>query len=365
MPLPGGSDAKSKELLQEYINNKKCVSAFLNASPTEITFGQSTTCLFRLLATSLKPKLNGDCEIICSTLCHEAMTSAWIHLAQDLGVTIKWWSPDQKDPDDPSLSLESLKRLLTAKTRIVTCNHVSNVIGTVHPIREVAEAAHSIPGCMLAVDGVAYVPHRPVDVKTLDVDFYCFSWYKVFGPHMATLYASTRAQDQYMTSINHFFIAPTSLDGKLLLGMPSFELQMMCSPIVHHLQEVVGWETITKQEALLTKVVLDYLLSKPLMYRVFGRRSADPSQRVSIITFEVRACQSGHVVSQINERNRVRILCGYCLAPRPTWDVLKPVSSDGLIRVSLVHYNTVAEAEVFCDELDRVVSQATCAGSAG
>ena len=143
-------------------------------------FGQSTTCLFRLLATSLKPKLNGDCEIICSTLCHEAMTSAWIHLAQDLGVTIKWWSPDQKDPDDPSLSLESLKRLLTAKTRIVTCNHVSNVIGTVHPIREVAEAAHSIPGCMLAVDGVAYVPHRPVDVKTLDVDFYCFSWYKVF-----------------------------------------------------------------------------------------------------------------------------------------------------------------------------------------
>ncbi|EGX93786.1 NRPS-like enzyme, putative [Cordyceps militaris CM01] len=357
MPMPGGSDTKSMEAIHAYQKNKTTVAGFLNAGTDEITFGQSTTCLFRLLGISLKPLLSSDCEIVCSTLCHEAMASAWIRLARDLGATIKWWSPNQDDPDDPRLSLERLQQLLTPKTRIVTCNHVSNVIGSIHPIRAVARLVHQTPGCMLMVDGVACVPHRAVDVKALEVDFYCFSWYKVFGPHLATLYASRRAQDRYMTSLNHFFVPSGSLDGKLALGMPSFEMQSMCGPIVRYLQDFVGWETIVRQETLLTRIVLDHLLSKPAVYRVFGRRVSDPTQRVSIITFEVRGQQSGDVVSRINARNRVRIVAGECLAPRPTRDVLKPESSDGLIRVSIVHYNTVQEAETLCDELDLVLAE--------
>ncbi|OAA72573.1 Pyridoxal phosphate-dependent transferase, major domain protein [Cordyceps fumosorosea ARSEF 2679] len=285
------------------------------------------------------------------------MASAWIHLAKDLGVAIKWWSPNQDDPDDPRLSVETLKRLMTPKTRIVTCNHVSNVIGSIHPIREVARVVHEAPGCMLIVDGVACIPHRPVDVKALDVDFYCFSWYKVFGPHFATLYGSRSAQDRYMTSLNHFFIPTSSLEGKLALGMHSFEMQSMCGPIVRYLQDAVGWETVVRQETLLTKIVLDHLLGKPTTYRVFGRQTSDPTQRVSIITFEVRGQQSGNVVSRINSRNRVRLIAGECLAPRPTRDVLRPDSRDGLIRISIVHYNTIEEVKTVCHELDTVVNQ--------
>ncbi|KAJ2972855.1 hypothetical protein NQ176_g6919 [Zarea fungicola] len=160
-----------------------------------------------------------------------------------------------------------------------------------------------------------------------------------------------------MTSLNHFFVPAGSLDGKLALGMPSFEMQSMCGPIVRYLQDAVTWEAIVKQETLLVKITLDYLLSKPDVYRVFGRRTSDPQLRVSIITFEVRGYQSGDVVSRVNTRNRVRIVAGECLAPRPTRDVLKPESSDGLIRMSIVHYNTVEETKAFCSELDAVVEE--------
>ncbi|OAA42033.1 Pyridoxal phosphate-dependent transferase, major domain protein [Beauveria brongniartii RCEF 3172] len=326
--MPPGSDPKSMEAISAYVSNKEPVARFLNAGVDEITFGQSTTCLFRLLGPSLKQLLDSDCEIICSTLNHEALASAAIHLARDLGVTIKWWSPSQDDPDDP-----------------------------IHPIREVARAVHAIPGCMPMVDGVAFAPHRPVDVKALGVDFYCFSWYKAFGPHFATLYASRRAQDRYMTSLGHFFVPSTSLDGKLGLGMPSFEMQSMCGPIVRHPPDVVGWNAIVRQETLLTDIVLGYLLSMLTVYRVFGRRTLNPQQRVSIITFEVYGCGSGEVVALMGSRNRFRVIAGECLAPRPTWDVLKPESVDGLLRVSIVHYSSVKEMEGFCRELDGVVGK--------
>ncbi|KAE8351278.1 pyridoxal phosphate-dependent transferase [Aspergillus coremiiformis] len=357
MPMVGGMDSKSMEAIAAYKANKEECAAFMNASPDEITFGQSTTCLFRLLGLSLKPLLNSDCEMVCSTLCHEAAANSWIHLARDLGVTIKWWTPTQDDPDDPRLTVQSLQSLLSPKTRIVTCNHVSNVVGSIHPVREMADAVHAIPGCMLIVDGVAFAPHRPIDVKALGVDFYCFSWYKVFGPHMGTLYASRRAQDRYMTSINHYFVSPVSLDGKLHLGMPSFEMQTMCSPIVRYLRDTVGWDAIVRQETVLTQTLLDYLLSRPAVYRVFGRPTSEPSTRVSIVTFEIIGRKSGDIAATVNKKNRFRIISGECLAPRPTWDVLRPKSVDGLIRVSFVHYNTVREVKEFCLALDDLVAE--------
>lgn len=324
-----------------------------------LAFGQSTTALLRLLGQSLQPYLSSDAEMVCSTLCHEASASAWIHLARGLGITIKWWTPSQNEKDSPCLTVDSLRPLLTPKTRLVTCNHVSNVVGTIHPIRELADLVHTIPGCIFAVDGVAWVPHRPVDVKLLDVDFYCFSWYKVFGPHMAQLYAHRRAQDRYMTSINHFWFDHSTLDGKVHLGAACYELEAMCVPITKYLGSL-GWDAIIKQETILTEVLLDYLLSRPNVYRVFGKRTADPSQRVSIVIFEVLGQQSSDVVMQVHVRDRFRITWGDCWAPRPTFDILRP-HSDGIIRVSFVHYNTVAEVQELCAELEDITSRSKVA----
>ncbi|OAA52945.1 Pyridoxal phosphate-dependent transferase, major domain protein [Cordyceps fumosorosea ARSEF 2679] len=353
MPIDhGDGDPRSNAAQAEYASVINQCAGFINADPSEIVFGQSTTALLRLLGQSLRSYLQPDSEMVCSTLCHEASASAWIHLARSLGITIRWWTPALEDEDSPCLTPDSLRPLLTPKTRLVTCNHVSNVVGTIHPIRELADLVHTIPGCLLAVDGVAWTPHRPVDVQALDADFYCFSWYKVFGPHLAQLYAARGAQQRCLSSINHFWFDPATLDGKMHLGAACYELEVMCAPITRYLG-ALGWDAIVAQETLLTRVFLEYLLARPGVYRVFGRRTPDPERRVSIVIFEVRGRQSSEVVMQVHVRDRFRITWGDCWAPRPTFDNLRP-SSDGIIRVSFVHYNSVSEVRELCEELERI-----------
>ena len=291
--------------------------------------------------------------MIVSNLCHEASASAWISLAKDLKIAIKWWSPPPGD--DACLSLSTLSPLLTPKTRLVTCNHVSNVIGTIHPIREVADLVHSrVPGAIVIVDGVAWAPHRPVDVKALDVDFYCFSWYKVFGPHIAQLYGKRSVQECMLTSISHYFCnALPGLDWRLRLGSNTFELEAALVPVARYLNEV-GWDKIIAQETVLQETFLAYLRRRPQVFRIFGEKSSDPKKRVSVITFVVVGKSSAEVVKRVCQKGRFRIVAGACWAPRPTHDVLK-LDGEGLVRVSFVHYNTVAEVKEFCKELDAVL----------
>ena len=119
----------------------------------------------------------GD-EIIVSKLDHEANIAPWTDLAKRQKLTLKDWIPES--PVSPKLTVENLKPLLSEKTRLVTLTHASNVLGTIHDIKAIAEAVHAAnPRALVCVDAVAYAPHRQVDVKDLGVDFYSFSWYKV------------------------------------------------------------------------------------------------------------------------------------------------------------------------------------------
>ena len=134
--------------------------AYRNLRPSVL--GPSTTQLLRNLSLTL-PLSPGD-ELVVSRL----------------GLTRKWWTPSLTiTTTNPKLDAASLAPLLSPRTRLVTCCHVSNILGSLHNIREIADKVHEVPGAMLCVDGVAYAPHRPIDVKALDVDIYAFSWYKV------------------------------------------------------------------------------------------------------------------------------------------------------------------------------------------
>ncbi|KAI1085426.1 putative nonribosomal peptide synthase [Whalleya microplaca] len=348
----GRDDPQSHEKTQRLDNNYAELAAFMNASPDEVAFGQTTTLLLRSLGQALQPLLNSDCEMVVSNLCHEASAAAWVSLAKALNIAIKWWAPPPGD--DPCLSLETLKPLLTPKTRIVTCNHVSNVVGTIHPIRQVADMVHSIPGAILIVDGVAYAPHRPIDVKALDVDFYCFSWYKVFGPHIAQIYGRRSVQKRMLAGISHYFLADIpGFDWRLRLGSNTFELEEALVSVARYLGQV-GWDKMIAQEMVLQDTFLAYLKRRPRVFRVFGEKSSDPKKRVSVITFRVIGRSSTEVANRICQRGRFRVVSGNCWAPRPTHDVLK-LDEDGLIRVSFVHYNTVAEVREFCKEIDSVL----------
>ena len=143
--------------------------------------GPSTTQLFSNLSLILN--IPAGSELVISSLDHEANVSPWVRLAKLHNYTIKWWpaAPTSQSLSTPSpvLTTENLKPLLSEKTALVTCTHASNVLGTIHDVKKIAEMVHTVPGAKLCVDGVALAPHREVDVKALDADFYAFSWYKV------------------------------------------------------------------------------------------------------------------------------------------------------------------------------------------
>lgn len=140
-----------------------------------LVIGPSTTQLFANLSSALN--FPQDAEIIVSSIDHEANISAWVRIANARNLRLKWWTPPSTQ--DLTLTVENLRPLLSKKTSLVTCTHASNVLGTIHDVRAIADEVHTIPGAKLCVDGVAYAPHRLVDVKALGVDFYALSLYKV------------------------------------------------------------------------------------------------------------------------------------------------------------------------------------------
>ena len=140
-----------------------------------IVIGSSTTQVFRNLSFALK-FAEGD-EIILSKVDHETNIDAWTGMAERQKLVVKWWAPS--DLKNPKLEPKDLDALLTEKTKFVACTHASNVLGTIHDVKGIAQKVHTIPGALFCVDGVAYAPHRQIDVKDLEIDFYAFSWYKV------------------------------------------------------------------------------------------------------------------------------------------------------------------------------------------
>lgn len=329
---------------------------FLLMRSTNEAFGSSTTGLLRTLTNSLRPNLNSDSEIIVSALCHEAGMTAWVALAQSLGISIKWWAPagGMGNNKDPKLSLETLRPLLSSKARLVCCGHVSNITGTIEPIKEIAELVHTIPEAMISVDGVAWAPHRPIDVKELGVDFYVFSWYKVFGPHIAQIYARRSVQKRYLTSLNHYFFDPNALHVRLGLGNSCIEFEHAVTPIISHLVDYVGWNSLIMHEEVITAQILNYLIAHPDLYTVYGSQTADPKVRVSLISFTVNGIASDKIAEVLHETSNFRLITGDCWSPRTVHDVLG-VPDYGIIRTSLVHYNTVDEMKAFIQKLDETV----------
>lgn len=119
--------------------------------------------------------LNEGDEIILSKMEHETNVKPWLFMADRLKLKVIWWHSDKPEL---KLTAENLKPLLSSKVKFVACTHVSNLLGSIHDVKSIADAVHEV-GALFCVDGVSFAPHRRVDVKAFGVDFYSFSWYKV------------------------------------------------------------------------------------------------------------------------------------------------------------------------------------------
>jgi cysteine desulfurase family protein (TIGR01976 family) len=328
---------------------------YINASPDEVVFGPATTQLFRNLSVALK--VEPGAEIVLSNLDHEANLAPWVQLAEWKGLTVKWWIPTKNTNSNPKLEAEDLKKLLSEKTRLVCCTHTSNILGTVTDLPALSKVIRErSPNALFCVDAVAYAPHAPIDVKAFGVDCYSFSWYKVYGPHVSMLYVSKKAQDQ-LNSLGHYFKTRSTLEEMLGLAAGNYECVQAVPPIIEYLDSI-GWEGISVQEEKLQETLLKYLRSKPDVIQIYGEPSSDRRLRIPVISFKVKGRRSFSITDAIEARSSYGCRSGHFYSKRLCETVLGiPDGEDGVVRCSLLHYNTVEEVEGLVKVLDEVINE--------
>ncbi|KUJ11192.1 PLP-dependent transferase [Mollisia scopiformis] len=352
----GASYAVGQKSTALYGEGYAAAAKYINTSAENIVLGSSTTQLFRTLSTALS--FPPGSEIVISKVDHEANIAPWVSLAQNTNMTIKWWTPKTKE--NPKLLASDLKELLSEKTALVTCTHASNILGTIHDIKAIAEVVHTIPGALLCVDAVAYAPHRKLDMQELGADFYSFSWYKVYGPHISMLYASKKGLEA-VKSLGHFFNPSATLADKLGLAGSCYELTASIPSVVEYFgpKQTETWQSIVKHEFDLQSTLLDYLNARSDV-AICGEKEPDSSKRVSTVSFVVKGRKSRDVVEAVDKatNGEMGIRWGGFYSNRLIEEVLGLDPKDGVVRVSMVHYNTVDEVKQLLAVFDQVLGKA-------
>ncbi|KAG8529897.1 uncharacterized protein KY384_005378 [Bacidia gigantensis] len=357
----GASYNVAKQSTTIYNEGSAAAASYINASPDEIAvLGPSTTQLFSNLAQILQ--FPAGSELVISQIDHEANISSWVRLARLQNFTIKWWRPEN-DSQNLLLTPENLQPLLSDKTRMVTLCHASNVLGGIHDIKAISDLVHkTVSGAIVCVDGVALAPHRSVNVKALGVDFYAFSWYKVYGPHIALLYASSEAKAR-LSTLGHYFHEGDDLSTKLGLASASYELVSALPKVLAYLGESQEarqrkWEGIAEHEEQMQRILLDDLNQRSNV-TVYGHGVADKEKRVPVISFSVEGWNSKDLVEKMEGRSRVGFRWGHFYSKRLVEEVLGLEKIGGVLRVSLVHYNTEEEVKEFLRDLTAILGDTT------
>jgi len=333
------------------------VRLLFNGTDGEVVVGPSTSALLQMLANSYAGVLTPGDEIVVAQIGHEANVGPWTKLAS-LGIEIRWW---EMDTDDFTSPLDRLEALLSERTALVAFPHVSNLLGEIMDVAAVAELAHRA-GARVVVDGVAYAPHRAMDVDAWNVDFYAYSTYKVYGPHMAALWASRDALTE-LRGPNHFFIPDTELPYKFELGGVCHEGCAGILGLRGYLAGLAGagedgaldragveraFELMAACELPLQKRLVEYLGARSDV-RIIGPAHGGPS-RVGTISF-IHDRKASREITEVVDRSGIAIRHGHMYAYH-LCEALGRDVEDGVVRVSLVHYNTPEEIERLIEVLD-------------
>lgn len=359
----GGSYEVSLKAAEALYEARTAAMHLVNASrPEEIVFGPSTTVLLQNLAKAMQSQLKPGDEIIVTVSDHESNIGPWDRL-QDLGVVLKVWPLNKTTL---TLDLADLEPLMSDRTRMVCVTHVSNILGSINPVREIADFVHA-RGALICVDAVAYAPHRAVDVQAFDADYYVFSLYKTYGPHYALMYGKYDLLAE-LDTLYHYFYGKDKVPGKLEPGNPNYELAYATCGIVDYLGELgvragesgplrarieAAYHAITAQENLLTERLLAYLRSRNDC-TIIGQSRNQDSQRVPTIAFRFDGRDAAEICKAV-DRSRIAIRHGDFHSRRLA-EYLDVTDQGGMLRVSMVHYNTVEEVDRLTAIFDEILS---------
>lgn len=335
-----------------YENAREAVRRFLNAkSATEIVFTRNTTEGLNLAAYSygLSHIKAGD-EVVVSILEHHSDLLPWQMVCRQTGAALKFLDCEP----DGSLDLNKAEALITDRTKLVAVTHVSNVVGRVNPIRQLADMAHK-HGAVMVVDGAQSTPHIPVDVQALDADFLAFSGHKVYGPMGIGVLYGRRALLEEMPPFltGGEMIESVSREGAVFAELPhKFEAGTVNAAgaaglhaAINYVQSV-GFDAMHRQELALTARTLAGMADMPHIHVIGSDR---PEEHNGIVTFTVEGVHP-HDISEILACDGVDVRAGHhCAQP-----LLQHLGYSATVRASFAFYNTEEEVDRLLQSLSTI-----------
>jgi len=332
---------------EAYENAREKVRAFINAARTEeIVFTRNATEAINLVAYTFgRERLRAGDEIVLSIMEHHSNIVPWHFLRERQGAVIKWAPVD----DEGNFLLDEFERLLTARTRMVAITHMSNMLGTVVPVKEVVQRAHA-RGIPVLLDGAQAGVHLDVDVQDIGCDFYVLTGHKLYGPTgIGVLYG----KHEHLAAVPPFNgggeMIREVFEDRIIYGEPPHKFEAGTPPIVQAIGlgaaidyvNSIGKSRIRAHEASLLKYATERLREINAL-RIFGAaRDKGP-----IISFEVQGAHP-HDVATIIDRAGVAVRAGtHCVMP-----LLARFGVSATCRASLALYNTREEMDCLAQAL--------------
>jgi cysteine desulfurase family protein (TIGR01976 family) len=358
----GGRYAHSIAVDASIAHARASVAAFINAPrPEEVAFGMNATSFIRTISLAVGLDLGERNEIIVTDLDHAANVETWLALER-MGARFVWW----RMRADGSLHPDDLQSLLSPRTRLVACTLTSNALGSIVNARAAADLAHAA-GAEILLDSVHYGPHGPMDVQALDCDYLVCSGYKIFAPHMGFMWGRYDLLKRLPTFREEFI--PDEPPGKIEAGTFVYENVAGMAAAIDYLAQLgrtlsgrvgvpdVGSLRADSQCAMQAIQAYERGLSLELARvlracdaQIYGiDDDARLAERVPTFCFNLPGI-APRAVTETLARANIGIRDGHMYAPRLMRRLGVPVES-GVARVSLVHYNTVAEIHRFGNAL--------------
>lgn len=347
-----GSYPLSVEATDIYENSRIKVQKFINAaSNREIIFTRNSTESLNLIAYSYGlTNVNAGDKVLVSAMEHHSNMLPWQMVTKAKGAELEYI----ECADDGSVDLERIKEQITDNTKIVAITQVSNVLGRVNPIKEIAKLAHE-KGAVIVVDGTRSIPHMRVDVQDLDADFFAFSGHKIFGPMgIGVLYGKEKlleAMPPFLTGGE--MIDSVRRDGATYAELPhKFEAGTVnargAAGLAAALDYVdsIGYEEMQNREEEVIRYVMEGMKKIPHVH-ILG--SQDPKEHLGIVSFAVDGVHP-HDVNEILIADGICIRAGHhCAQP-----LLNSLGYNSTARRSFMFYNTIREGEKFLKSLATV-----------
>jgi cysteine desulfurase family protein (TIGR01976 family) len=340
--------------------HQACADFYNAASPSEIVFGQNMTTLTLHMSRCLGRRFKAGDEIVLSRMDHDANVAPWLLLAEDKGLTVRWMDFDPETYEFPE---DSLRKVLSERTRLVALGGASNCTGTVNDVKHFAAEARSA-GALVYVDAVQLAPHYAIDVQDIGADILVSSAYKWFGPHQGVLWG----REELLKETFGYKVRPAGeeLPHKFETGTLSHEGMAGTLGAIEYLEQfgsgatraqriASAWKAMADYEQTITLKLIEGLKSfKGLTIR--GITSANAMhRRVPTVSFTL----DGHhpeTLAKAFAKDNIFVWSGHNYAIEPV-SRMGLMDKGGVLRVGLAHYNTEAEVDSLLSSLNRQIRQ--------